>query len=93
MADKYDLTTVTDTHNRLSDPDLTEQQMRVELETVDWVPEDGRMIAISDSKNNLDGSKRFGFFLGFTEKGLYETDTGRAKYARPLTAEELTHCF
>ena len=53
MADKYELPQITDTYNRLVDPDLTERQMRAELETPIWVPEIDQMIAIADSAEDL----------------------------------------
>ena len=93
MSNKYDLTTVTDTHNRLSDPDLTERQMETELETPSWIPELDRMIVLADSNDDLAESKRFGFFTGMSDKGLFQTDTGRAKYARTLTTAEIAQCY
>ena len=93
MVDKYELPLITDTHNRLSDPDLTEQQMKAELETLSWVPAVDQMIVIGDNENSLAGSQRFGMFVEINDKGLYVTGTGRGKYARTLTPAEIANCY
>lgn len=91
MADKYDLTTVTDTHNRLSDPDLSESQMKTELEAPTWIPDVYQMIAVSDTVD-VNTSTRYGQFLKMEGK-KYLTTAGKLKYARRLTAEEIAACY
>ena len=93
MAKKYDLSNVTETHNRLSDPDLTESEMEAELEAPSWIPVLSQMIAIADSETSLADSERYGMFLRINDKGRYVIGTGNGKYARPLTPAEIANCF
>ena len=93
MVDRYSLKTITDTHNRLSDPDLTKPQMKAELEMPTWVPAVGQMIVIADRQDTLADSQRYGMFIEITDRGLYRTGSGRGGYARALTPAEIANCF
>jgi len=92
MATKYDIQTVTDTHNRLAGSALTEAEMTVELERPDFLPDIDRMIAVSDDLEDLDASDRYGLFQGM-ESDRYQISSGRWKFARYLTPDELSKCF
>ena len=93
MAAKYDIQTITETHNRLADPDLSESEMQAELEKPQFLPDIGQMIAVGDSLDYLAESDRYGRFQGMTKKGGYQISTGRWKYARLLDAEEIAACY
>jgi hypothetical protein len=90
MVKKYELPLVTSTHNRLSDPDLTEAEMEIELEKPAWEPAVYQMIAVSDA--DINNSKRYGQYLKM-EGNKYLTTAGKMKYARELTAEEIAACY
>jgi len=93
VATKYDIQTITETHNRLADPDLSESEMQTELEKPQFLPDIGQMIAVGDSLDYLAESDRYGRFQGMTDKGRYQISTGRWKYARLLDAEEIAACY
>jgi len=91
MATKYDIQTVTTTHNRLAGSSLSLDEMKTELEAPPWLPMVGQMIVLSDS-DDIKNSKRYGIFIKM-QGSKYVTTAGTLKYARPMTADEIAACY
>jgi hypothetical protein len=89
----YDLATIQATIKRVLDKDVTQARLKTELEKAVWIPEVDRMIAVSDTLDGLPASDRYGLFQKMTSDNRYQISTGRWKYARLLTAEELSKCY
>ena len=89
----YDLDTIQATILRVLDKSVTKAQLKTELEKAIWVPELDRMIAVSDDLADLDASDRYGLFQGMSENNRYKISTGRWRYARLLTTEEIAKCY
>ena len=89
----YDLATIQSAIKRVLDKDVTQARLKSELEKAVWVPEVDRMIVVSDTIEGLDGSDRYGLFQKMTSDNRYQISTGRWKYARLLTAEEIAKCY
>ena len=88
----YDLETIQKTILRVLGKNVTLAKLKTELEKPTWVPELDRMVAVSDSLDDLDASTRYGVFIGM-QKGLYGISSGRWRYARLLTPEEIAKCY
>lgn len=93
MADLYDIPTIKATILRVLGKDVTVARLKTELDTPLWVPELDRMIAVSDSMDDLDSSTRYGVFLGMSSMKKYKISSGRFNYARLLTPEEIAKCY
>ena len=91
MATKYDIQTVTDTHNRLAGSSLSLDEMKAELEAAPWLPMVGQMIVLSDS-DDIKNAKRYGVFIKM-QSNKYVTTAGTLKHARPMTADEIASCY
>lgn len=89
----YSLDTVHQTIERVLDKRIPKAKLQAELDRVIWEPELDRMIAVSDSLMDLNSSNRYGLFEGMTERGEYQISTGRWKYARALTTDEIAKCY
>jgi len=89
----YDLGTIQATILRVLGKSVTQVKLKAELEKATWVPELDRMIAVSDSLDDLDASDRYGLFMGMTENNQYKISTGRWRYARVLTTDEIAKCY
>lgn len=89
----YDLKTIQATILRVLGKSVTQARLKSELEKAVWVPEVDRMIAVSDTIEGLDGSDRYGLFQQMTKDNRYQISTGRWKYARLLTADEISKCY
>jgi hypothetical protein len=87
----YTLDTIQKTIERVLGKRVSKAKLKTELEKADWLPEDNRMIVIADSLEDLAGSNRYGQFVSFN--GIYTTNTGRGRFARPLTVEEIAACY
>lgn len=88
----YDITTIQETFERLTDLDLTEAELEIELNHIAWIPANDQMMVISNKSNQLANSTEYGRFISFDNK-TYTTTAGKGKFARPLTAAELATCF
>ena len=89
----YNIDKIHETLTRAYGVQVAKPALRAELDRVIFVPELDRMIAVSDSLTDLDTTTRYGLFVGMTPKGLYKISSGRWKFARPLTAEEIAKCY
>jgi hypothetical protein len=89
----YDLQTIQATILRVLGKKVTQARLKTELEKATWVPEVDRMIAVSDSLDDLPSSDRYGLFQGMTERNQYQISAGRYKYARLLTPDEILKCY
>ena len=89
----YDLATIQATILRVLGKDVTQERLKTELEKAVWVPDLDRMIAVSDELSNLDASDRYGLFEGMTGDNRYKISSGRWRYARLLTADEIAKCY
>ena len=69
-------------------------ELRAELDKEPFLPEMGQMIAVANDPQALDTSDRYGFFEGIDgENGRYIISTGRFRFARVLTADEIARCY
>ena len=89
----YDLNTIQATILRVLGKQVSKAKLKTELEKAVWVPELDRMIAVADSLDHLPNSDRYGLFQGMTENNRYKISTGRWRYARLLTTDEIAKCF
>jgi len=89
----YDLKTIQATIERVLGKRVSLSKLKTELEKAVWTPEIDRMIAVSDAIGDLDASNRYGLFEGMTDDNRYIISTGRWKYARLLTTEEIAKCY
>ena len=89
----YDLKVIQATILRVLGKNVTQARLKSELEKAVWVPEVDRMIAVANSLSDLDASDRYGLFQKMTDDNRYQISTGRFKYARVLTAEEILLCY
>lgn len=89
----YDLDTIQATIERALGIKVTKARLKTELEMAVWVPENDRMIAVSDSLESLPASNRYGLFEKMTPMNEYQIAFGRFKYARPLTPDEIAKCY
>ena len=85
----YDLKTIQATIERVLGKRVSLSKLKTELEKAIWAPEVGRMIAVADEIGDLDASNRYGLFEGMTDDNRYRISTGRWRYARLLTTEEI----
>jgi len=67
--------------------------LRAELDRIIFIPDMGRMIAVSNKQANLATSIRYGMFEGMTPDNQYRIGSGRWNFARLLTPEEIANCF
>jgi len=88
----YDLATIQATILRVLGKSVTKARLKTELEKAVWVPEIDRMIAVADELADLDASDRYGLFQKMAD-GKYQISTGRFRYARLLTPEEIAKCY
>ena len=89
----YGIDKIHETLARAYDVNVPKPALKAELDRVMFAPELDRMVAVSDTLADLATSDRYGLFLGMTPKGLYKISSGRWKFARPLTAEEIAKCY
>lgn len=89
----YELKTIQATIERVLGKKVTLARLKTELERATWVPELDRMIAVADNLGDLDSSDRYGLFQEMTDRNEYQISSGRFKYARVLTAEEIAKCY
>ena len=68
-------------------------ELRAELDRIIFIPDMGRMIAVSNKQANLATSTRYGMFEGMTPDNQYRIGSGRWNFARLLTPEEIANCF
>jgi len=88
----YDLTTIQATILRVLGKDVTKARLKTELEKAIWEPEFDRMIAVADEIADLPASNRYGLFIQMVD-GRYQIASGRFRYARLLTPEEIAKCY
>ena len=72
---------------------MNKSELRAELNQATFIPEVGRMIAVSDKLSELATSTRYGMFEGMTPRRQYRIGSGRYSFARPLTVDEIAKCF
>ena len=88
----YDLDTIMASLEQLG-VRVSRRALQTELDRPMFEPELDRMIAVSDRLSELPRSTRYGLFTGMSEKNEYEISSGRYKYARALSVEEITKCY
>jgi hypothetical protein len=89
----YDLETIQQTLFRVLGKNIPLPKLKAELEKEMWLPEVDRMIAVANVDNELAASNKYGLFIRMTKRGEYLISTGRFRYARLLTPEEIAKCF
>ena len=88
----YDLDTIQITIERVLGRTVTKAKLKTELEKPLFVADVDRLVACADDIDDLPTSTKYGLFLGMVD-GRYQIYSGRYKYARYLTPEELLKCF
>ena len=89
----YDLITIKTALDRHFGKDIPLAKLQAALDKPTWLPVLNRMIAVSDTLEDLPNSDRYGMFRKMSEMGEYQISSGRWKFARPLNAAELANCF
>ena len=73
---------------------VSKAELKAELDKDPFLPEMGQMIAVANDPQALASSDRYGFFEGIdAENGRYIISTGRFRFARVLTADEIARCY
>ena len=88
----YSIEEIHKTFERLFGESIDIADLEAEINKQEWIPDSGQMVVIGNKESTLQSSTLYGTFIKYENKA-FETTAGTAKFARPLTTDEISACY